>query len=419
MWKSVLIALAEGWLYAQAAVEPVLVAGRVNPPEQGQAIYGVAEDVFGRPLLLQGDRISRIERDLSTSHVVSGFPIQAELNTTALDRAGRLYFRTLTGIRRQELTGQISVVAGEGPLPAADGRGARDASFRADAMTVTAGGELRWLAGSSLWRIDEAGRLRRLWQDPGDGAIRRIPFFDSNAAAYLAEGRNIFSVDQDGMRPFRAVEGEVAAAAFRPTGELVYSLAGDGRILEQDRNGFTRVLAGRTAEGFAAGCPADGEGFDAGTARFEHIRQLFPQRDGGLLIYEWTTQRVRRLSPDHVLFPLTKNAFGRIGDGGLAAEAVLNGADDVAAGPDGLIYIADTNHNRIRRVRENGSIETVLGGTGAAACAEPLEYLLDRPKALAFLPSGDLLVVDSGNDRILRRTPDGRVFKFGTSDRFY
>ena len=52
----------------------------------------------------------------------------------------------------------------------------------------------------------------------------------------------------------------------------------------------------------------------------------------------------------------------QLGDGGPAADAHLSNPVGVALAPNGDVYIADTGHNRIRRVTAaTGVISTVAG----------------------------------------------------------
>src|SRR6185503_10423970 len=84
--------------------------------------------------------------------------------------------------------------------------------------------------------------------------------------------------------------------------------------------------------------------------------------DGSLYIADNLNNRIRRVAPDGIITTVAGPgvpAFG--GDGGPATAAQLNLPQDVAVGPDGSLYIADTHNYRIRRVGPDGIISTVAG----------------------------------------------------------
>jgi len=92
------------------------------------------------------------------------------------------------------------------------------------------------------------------------------------------------------------------------------------------------------------------------------------------------------------------------GDGGPAVDAMLDFPQDMELGPDGRLYFADCNNNRVRAVDlTTGVIETVAGsgtraysGDGGSA----LDAELNRPFGIAFDLDGNLYVSDTFNGRI-------------------
>jgi streptogramin lyase len=89
-----------------------------------------------------------------------------------------------------------------------------------------------------------------------------------------------------------------------------------------------------------------------------------------------------------------KQGFG--GDGGPAVLAELHGPTGIVRGPDGALYICDTDNQVIRKVAPDGSISTAAGngkrgysGDGGPATKaelnEPYEVRFDKPGNLFFV----------------------------------
>ncbi|MEZ6066591.1 MAG: hypothetical protein R3B90_12990 [Planctomycetaceae bacterium] len=99
---------------------------------------------------------------------------------------------------------------------------------------------------------------------------------------------------------------------------------------------------------------------------------------------------------------------GYTGDGGPARLAKLAGPKGVALGPDGDIYLADTESHTIRVVRaKSGIIETVIGDgqKGSGPDGDPHGCRMDRPHGVFVDPAGQVYVGDSNNNvvRVMRR----------------
>jgi sugar lactone lactonase YvrE len=94
---------------------------------------------------------------------------------------------------------------------------------------------------------------------------------------------------------------------------------------------------------------------------------------------------------------------GYTGDAGPATGAELNYPIGVAFDASGDLYIADAENNRVCRVDKAGIITTLAGngtqgytGDGGPAALAELNY----PMGVAFDASGNLYIVDTGNNRV-------------------
>jgi sugar lactone lactonase YvrE len=98
---------------------------------------------------------------------------------------------------------------------------------------------------------------------------------------------------------------------------------------------------------------------------------------------------------------------GYAGDGGPALGAQLNHPRDLEIGPEGDVYVADTDNHVVRAISvSDGSIRTVAGtgelGLDAAEAELATETRLWRPFGIDFDREGNLFVSDTLNSRIVR-----------------
>jgi RHS repeat-associated protein len=117
--------------------------------------------------------------------------------------------------------------------------------------------------------------------------------------------------------------------------------------------------------------------------------------DGSVFISERAGNRVRRVDPNGSITTFAGTGVaGFSGDGLEALAAQLDGPRGLALSPDGSLYIADQNNNRIRRVTPDGTIQTVVGDGDASLSEGQLaeKIKLDRPDGIAFGEDGALYI---------------------------
>lgn len=121
---------------------------------------------------------------------------------------------------------------------------------------------------------------------------------------------------------------------------------------------------------------------------------------------------IRRLSADLKTIITFAGGISSSGSAdGPAATASFRNPADLVADAAGIVYVLDTQNSTIRKIALDGTVSTIAGtpqatgaadGTGAAA-------RFDGPRAISLGPDGDLYVADSNNHVIRRVTVAGVV----------
>jgi sugar lactone lactonase YvrE len=309
----------------------------------------------------------------------------SEPRTAAVDDSGAIWF-TDTGhnqIRRLDpLTGLVTVVAGSG-LAGPLGDGGPAIAARLDMPHGVA--------------VDNHGHV--YIADSANNRIRMVTLATGVITTVAGTGQS--GDGGDGGPAAAANLDHPRFLVVGSDGALIVADTGNYRVRRVDPNGMIRTIAGTGKRGYS------GDGGPATAAQLDDPRGLALDADGTLYISNAEAvpmPSVRRVDPAGVITTIAGgHPAGYSGDGGPATAAALNVPRSIALWHSDL-YIADSDNNRIRHVDlTTGTIDTVVGtgvrgehGDGGPATRAQI----DQPRGVAVTPTGDLVIGDTGNNRL-------------------
>lgn len=240
---------------------------------------------------------------------------------------------------------------------------------------------------------------------------RITTFAGTGVAAYSPDEKLAASTDLEGP----------SGVALSPTGDL-YIAEGD-RIRRVGSDGRVVTVAGNGHPGFSGdGGSATVASLslpDVGTAE---LVGLAIDRQGNLYIADTQNDKVRKVTPDGIISTVAGggtpgHCLGSsppldVGDGMPGVDAVLCQPHGLVIDGQGNLLIADTGDNRVRKLAPDGMISTIAGTGQAGLTADgtlAVDAELNAPEGLAADKEGNIYVADSGNEVVRRIGSDGVI----------
>ena len=149
-----------------------------------------------------------------------------------------------------------------------------------------------------------------------------------------------------------------------------------------------------------------GDGGLATDADFRGARGIAVNASDDLFIADRFNHRIRRVDSPTQIITLFAGSFppGFDGDGGQAADALLNSPFGIFADGSGNLFIADNENDRVRRVdAATGDITTVAGNGNEGFCGDgdlAINACVFEPHDVVVDSSGNLYIAEQGNQRV-------------------
>jgi sugar lactone lactonase YvrE len=270
---------------------------------------------------------------------------------------------------------------------------------------------------------------------PATSATFRFPqavATDANGNLFIADSDNnvirrvdvgtgiITTVVGTGAQNYSGDGGPATAATMQIPGGIVVDASENLYIADSGNAVIRKVTAATGIINTIVGVQSKfGFGGDGGPALSASLTNPFllavDSTTGNVWIPDYWNNRVRMYTASSGIIT-TVVGNGLVGDGGPATSASLYDPRSPILDSEGNLYIVDATNNRIRKVDTSGNISTVAGngivcpntedpcGEGGSATSASLSI----PRTVTIDPSGNLIIADSGSNRI-REVTDGNI----------
>lgn len=357
----------------------------------------------------------------------------------ATDRAGNLYVADFGNHTIRKITGAgvVSTLAGSPGLSGSiDGVGSEARFDRPTAVAVdregnvfvadqnnhivrkiSAAGAVTTFAGlaDASGTADGASSTARFNQPTGiavDGAgtVYVVEFSNHTLRRITADGTVTTLAGRAGVSG--AVDGEGNVARFNgPTG-VVADDAGNVFVAEYSSSTIRRVSADGTVTTVAGAAGSTGDSDGVGrAARFNNPYGLAVDGSGGLVVADWSNNKIRRITSGGTVTTLAGALESSQSTDGAGTLARFNLVAGVAVDGAGNAYVADRGSHTIRKITAGGVVTTLAGAAGASGATDGVggAARFNRPGGVAVDTAGNVYVADTGNSIVRKITAGGVV----------
>ncbi len=241
--------------------------------------------------------------------------------------------------------------------------------------------------------------------DSGNRLIRKVSTVNGQENIYTEVGSRSVAMTVASSE----YAGDALNVALTNTRSVWFDTAGTLLMADSESGfGMIRKVESGKIRTVAGGSRTRGDGGPATSAALYQPQGVAVDSAGNVVIADSGHNRIRRVSVSGVISPLAGDGLGSYsGDGSTALTARLSYPVGVAVDGAGNVYIGDTGNARLRKARASGDIITIAGGNGAGGAGDfsgATSAQVRDIRGIALDAAGNVYLSDTGNHRIRKIT---------------
>jgi len=255
----------------------------------------------------------------------------------------------------------------------------------------------------STWGSDKCSKVMGIYVDVDD-----TMYFTNDSSKVLQRSacfnQSVFTIAGNPGGMVGYVDGDDVLARFNGATGLVKDKSGNIIVVDTDNNCLRKISRDDATVSTIAGSDVpglrDGDGIEA---RFNRPRGIVVTIDGDFVVSDSGNNCLRLVTASGAVSTLCGSASGAEGfDDGQGLDASFHWPTGMAIDLEGNVLVADTSNDAIRHVTVPGGVVTTFAGTGLKGFKDGpcFESEFSYPRDVAIDGKGVVIVADSRNNRI-------------------